>query len=145
MLPGWKSAFRAGFWPDCYRESTDIGPAAARPAEGSRGPQGAENRPKTRGHTCPGPTCPAKTDVPGPSRTSFGSTEHIRITTERHSMLRKSASGPEIGLPGRILAGLLSGKHRNRPSDRPKAGRRADFDASSPAKIWLGKPIYGPA
>ena len=24
--PGRKSAFQAGFWPDCYRESTDIGP-----------------------------------------------------------------------------------------------------------------------
>ncbi len=42
-------------------------------------------------------------------------------------MLRNSASGPEIGLLGRILAGLLPGKHRNRPSGRPKAGRRADF------------------
>jgi hypothetical protein len=38
-------------------------------------------------------------------------------------MLRNSASGPEICLPGRILAGLLPGKHRNRPSGRPKAGR----------------------
>ena len=34
VLPGRKSAFRAGFWPDCYRgESTDIGPPAGlRPA-----------------------------------------------------------------------------------------------------------------
>ncbi len=24
-----KSAFRAGFWPDCYQESTEIGPLAA--------------------------------------------------------------------------------------------------------------------
>ena len=44
-----------------------------------------------------------------------------------YSMLRNSASGPEIGLPGRILAGLLPGKNRNRLSGRPKAGRRADF------------------
>ncbi len=38
-------------------------------------------------------------------------------------MLRNSASGPEIGLPGRILAGLLPGNHRNRPSpiSRPEA------------------------
>ncbi len=28
MLPGCKSAFRAGFWPDCYRENTEIGPPA---------------------------------------------------------------------------------------------------------------------
>ncbi len=34
-LPGRKSAFRAGFWPDCYREGTEIGPAAGRgPAGG---------------------------------------------------------------------------------------------------------------
>ena len=36
-----------------------------------------------------------------------------------------SASGPETGPPGRMLAGLLPGKHRNPPSDRPKAGREA--------------------
>jgi hypothetical protein len=35
MLPGRKFAFRAGFCPDCYRESTDMGrPAGRRPAEG---------------------------------------------------------------------------------------------------------------
>ncbi len=28
VLPGRKSAFRAGFWPDCYREATEIGPPA---------------------------------------------------------------------------------------------------------------------
>ena len=33
VLPGGKSAFRAGFWPDCYRESTGIG---RRPAEAGR-------------------------------------------------------------------------------------------------------------
>jgi hypothetical protein len=36
-------------------------------------------------------------------------------------MLRNNASGPEIGLPGRILAGLLPGKHRSRPSGGPSA------------------------
>jgi hypothetical protein len=41
-------------------------------------------------------------------------------------MLRNSASEPEISLPGRILAGLLPGKNRNRPSGRPK---RANFGA----------------
>ncbi len=44
-------------------------------------------------------------------------------------MLRNSASGPELGLPGRIFAALLPGKHRNRSSGRPSAGRRADFGA----------------
>jgi hypothetical protein len=29
-LPGRKSAFQAGFWPDCYRENTEIGPPAGR-------------------------------------------------------------------------------------------------------------------
>ncbi len=28
MLPGRKSAVRAGFWPDCYRERTEISPPA---------------------------------------------------------------------------------------------------------------------
>ncbi len=33
LLPGRKLAFRAGFWPDCYRENTKIGPPAGlRPA-----------------------------------------------------------------------------------------------------------------
>jgi hypothetical protein len=32
---GRKSNFRAGLWPDCYRESTEIGPPAGRrPAGG---------------------------------------------------------------------------------------------------------------
>ncbi len=35
-----------------------------------------------------------------------------------YSMLCNSASGPEIRLPGQILAGLLPGKHPNRPSGR---------------------------
>ena len=35
VLPGRKLAFRAGFWPDCYRGSTEIGPPAGlRPAGG---------------------------------------------------------------------------------------------------------------
>ncbi len=46
-----------------------------------------------------------------------------------YSMLRYSASGLEIGLLGRILAGLLPGKHQNRPSGRPSAGRKAAFGA----------------
>ncbi len=42
-------------------------------------------------------------------------------------MLSNSASEPEIGLPGRILAGLLPGSHRHRSSCRPSAGRWADL------------------
>ncbi len=30
VLPARKSSLRAGCWPDCYRESTDIGPSAGR-------------------------------------------------------------------------------------------------------------------
>ena len=48
-------------------------------------------------------------------------------------MLCNNASGPEIGLPGQILAGLLPGRHPNRPPGRPKVGRRADFGAFSVA------------
>ncbi len=44
-------------------------------------------------------------------------------------MLLNSASGPEIGLPALILAGLLPENHPNRPSGRPRAGRRAYFRA----------------
>ncbi len=54
-----------------------------------------------------------------------------------YSMLRNSASGPEIGFPGRILAGLLPGKHRN----WSKAGRRADFGVF-PVPTW--KPDFRP-
>ncbi len=31
VLPGRKSAVRAGFWPDCYRESTGSSPVKIRP------------------------------------------------------------------------------------------------------------------
>ncbi len=34
----------------------------------------------------------------------------------------------EIRPPGRILAGLSSGKHQHLSSGRPMAGRRADFE-----------------
>jgi hypothetical protein len=42
----------------------------------------------------------------------------------KYPMLRNSVSGPEIGLPGRILAGLLPGEHRHRPSGRPSDGQK---------------------
>ncbi len=42
--------------------------------------------------------------------------EQLRLPSfSSYSMLRNRTSGKEIGLPGRILAGLLPGKHRNRP------------------------------
>ncbi len=49
------------------------------------------------------------------------------------SVLRNGASGPEIGLSGRILAGLLPGKHQNRW-----------LPGSSPAKSRPGRPHSGP-
>jgi hypothetical protein len=48
---------------------------------------------------------------------------------ELYFMSRNRVSGPYIGLPGQIFAGLLLGKGRNQPSGRPKAGRRADLGA----------------
>ncbi len=59
-------------------------------------------------------------------------------------MLRNNASGQEIGLPGRILTGLLPGKNPNRPSGRPKAGRRDDFRAFPVAVRPKSGPISGP-
>jgi hypothetical protein len=47
-------------------------------------------------------------------------------------MLRKSASGPEVELPGRIWAGFQSGKLQNQPSGRPRA------------EIQPGRQISGP-
>ncbi len=55
-------------------------------------------------------------------------------------MLRTTGSGLEIGLPGRIVAGLLPGKHRNRPSGRPISC----VPGSSPATIQPGRPISDP-
>jgi hypothetical protein len=49
------------------------------------------------------------------------------------------ASGPEIGLPDRMAAGLLPGKHRHRPEDRSRF-----FPGCGPAEIRPGRPIYGP-
>ncbi len=60
-----------------------------------------------------------------------------------YSTLRNNASGPLIGLSGRILAGLLPGKHRNLPFGRPE-GRFLCLPCSSPFKIRPGRPSYGP-
>ncbi len=61
-------------------------------------------------------------------------------------MLRHSASGPEIGLPCRILARLLPGKRRNLLW--PTFGRQEAlfrcFPGSRPAKIQPGRPNSGP-
>jgi hypothetical protein len=60
----------------------------------------------------------------------------------RYSMLRNSASGLYIGLPGRIQAGVLAGKHHNRVSGRPSAGRMAHCGAFPvAAKIPPGNSI----
>ncbi len=46
-------------------------------------------------------------------------------------MSRHDGSGPEIGLPGRLLAGLLSGKHRR---VRKQITQAIDF-SSSPTSL----------
>ncbi len=65
-----------------------------------------------------------------------------RLWTDRriYSMLRNSASGQEIGLPGRISAGFQSGKLPNQPFHWPKGSRRAEFDAF-PTKIRQKRKI----
>jgi hypothetical protein len=57
-----------------------------------------------------------------------------------NSILCNSASGREIGLPGWISRGDYSGHPHTRPSGRPLAGRRADFEAL-PTRI---RPKSGP-
>ncbi len=49
-------------------------------------------------------------------------------STKTRPMLSHNASGPEVGLPGRISAGFQSGRPQNRPSRRPKAVRRGEFE-----------------
>ncbi len=56
-------------------------------------------------------------------------------STTTYSMLRNNGSGQDIGLPGRILAGLLPGKHRNWPSGRPE-GRFQCVPGNSPATVF---------
>ncbi len=50
-------------------------------------------------------------------------------TAANYPMLRNNASGPGSSLAGQIAAELHSGKPHNRPSGRPKASRRAAFEA----------------
>ncbi len=61
-------------------------------------------------------------------------------------MLCNSSSGLEVGLPGRILAGLLLGKIQNRlwPAEGQPESRFRFSPGSSPAKTRPRKPIYGP-
>ncbi len=49
MLPGWKSALRAGFWPDCYRKSTDIGLKGPGNLTKNPAPKPDEAKPKITG------------------------------------------------------------------------------------------------
>jgi hypothetical protein len=49
-------------------------------------------------------------------------------------MLRNSASGPEIGLPGRISAGFYSGKHQSPGGRRPAGGLILMFPRRHPAR-----------
>ncbi len=58
----------------------------------------------------------------------YGNTLKGLGMAEAYLMLRNSASGPEIELPGQISAGLSSGKPQNRLFGRHSAGRRAEFE-----------------
>ncbi len=69
------------------------------------------------------PRGPGHPQVWGPHRPESRGTPGIwvyrrclRTQGQRVYSMRISASGPDIGLPGRILAGLLPGKHRDRPA-----------------------------
>ncbi len=53
-------------------------------------------------------------------------------------LLCDSASGPEIGLPGRISVKAYSGKPQNRPSSRLWACRKANFE------VFPGKIVRNP-
>ena len=75
-----------------------------------------------------------------PPQAEHRTNKHFVHNQGGYSMFHNSASGPEIGLPSRILAGLLPGKHRNGPSGRPPAGRRDDF-GSVPVAV---RPKSGP-
>ena len=112
---------------------------------GSRGqvrPETGEKPTSKRGGCCPpGRTpCGIEADTPalGAGADSLEAPDDVCHPTAQnpkrffdlsvnYSMLRDSASGLEIGLPGRILAGLLPGKYRNRPS-----GRRSNFEKNGP-------------
>ena len=86
---------------------------ACRPMKCSRGPQGGARKTSQSTSASSVPTPPA-------SRMKKYLVD---------CMSRINASGPQIGVPGRSLAGLLLGKHRHRRSGRPSASRRADFGA----------------
>jgi hypothetical protein len=66
---------------------------------------------------------------------------------ETYAMFCHNTSDTEIGIPGKILAGLLLPEsHRNRSSGLPSVGRRAHFGAS-PAAVRLNhsqKPDFRP-
>ncbi len=62
----------------------------------------------------------------------------------KYPMLHNSASGPEVGLPGRISAGFESGPHQNSPIGRPNAGWRADFEAFPISRNPVRKPDLRP-
>ncbi len=56
-------------------------------------------------------------------------------------MLRTSASGPEVGLPGRTEIGPPVGR---RPAGGPREDRFRCLPGGSPAQIRPGRPIFGP-
>jgi hypothetical protein len=57
-----------------------------------------------------------------------------RMSRTLYSMIRDSASGPEIGLPGRIWAVLKEPKSALRPAEGWPKDQSQCFPGSSPAK-----------
>ncbi len=102
---------------------------------------GTGPKPSISGGKWPSGPSPGTSGTPGGPRTKLKIVrKHSQVhkltgSIFNYSMLRNTASGPEIGLPGRILAGLQLGNHRNQPS-----GRRTDLGAF-PVAIW---PKSGP-
>ena len=111
LVPGRKSAFRAGFWPDCYRESTEIGPPASlRPAFG---------RPEGRFRCFPG-CSPAKIRPGSPTYglevlQFFCSTASAGQHKKKKELplANRSSSGPVVSLASPDAAVFtLSGRRR---------------------------------
>ncbi len=64
----------------------------------------------------------------------------MHVTT-MYPMFCNSASGPGLGLPGRMSAGFLSEKPHNQASGRRAASENSDVN---PAEIRRGSPIFVP-
>ncbi len=88
---------------------------------------------------CPGQT-PDHSRGPNPAPRAQGM--GLVLPDLMDSMLLNCASGQEIGLPGRISAGFLSGKLR--PAEGQPESLYCGFPVQSPTEVRPGRPISGP-